>query len=61
MSVYSVKQMTEKMMFIFFLFFYFFFQPTPCHYFLRLLDEKKKLLKHFTQVTFFSVTFKGTA
>ena len=25
------------------------FKPTPCHYFLRLLAEKEKLLKHFTQ------------
>lgn len=25
------------------------FKPTPCHYFLRLLEEKKKLHMHFTQ------------
>ena len=25
------------------------YKPTPCHYFLRLLAEKGKLLKHFTQ------------
>ena len=25
------------------------FQPTPCHYFIRLLAEKGLLLRHFTQ------------
>ncbi|ELT94099.1 hypothetical protein CAPTEDRAFT_227953 [Capitella teleta] len=25
------------------------FKPTPCHYFLRLLHEKKLLLRHYTQ------------
>lgn len=25
------------------------FKPTPCHYFITLLEKKKKLLRHFTQ------------
>lgn len=26
-------------------------QPTTCHYFVRLLAEKGKLLRHYTQVS----------
>lgn len=31
--------------------FYSFKQPTPCHYFIRMLAEKGILLRHFTQVS----------
>lgn len=31
--------------------FYSFNQPTPCHYFIRMLAEKGILLRHFTQVS----------
>lgn len=31
---------------------YLYFQPTPCHYFIRMMDEKGLLLRCYTQVFF---------